>query len=109
MCKRGRAVVISVPPNLDIRYNNPGRARRDRIAVDQCLAPEIKKLWRLGIATTGCCCGHGNRSVAYIGVEEPDIKKMEALGYEHHIHSLDPTREDNFTPQTISLPRARRS
>lgn len=53
--------------------------------IDLCIAQEITHLWMNGITTTGCCCGH-NKLEGYIGVEERDIDKMEALGYEKYIH-----------------------
>ena len=28
------------------------------ISVDSCIAPVIKALWRAGIGTLNCCCGH---------------------------------------------------
>ncbi len=36
------------------------------VCVDACIAPVIEALWRKGIWTFGCCCGHnqpGERSV----------------------------------------------
>lgn len=33
-------------------------AREQGIAVDVCIADAIKMLWRHGVITSGCCCGH---------------------------------------------------
>ena len=70
------------------------------IAVDKCLIKEIIDLWEQGIRTTGCCCGHGDKSKAYIGVVFEDIPKMKALGYEVFYNSCRPDDEDSFIPKT---------
>lgn len=64
------------------------------ICVDTCLANEIQKLWRLGIRTTGCCCGH-RKHQGYIGVILEDAARMRELGYEY----LEADRTDHFKPK----------
>lgn len=71
------------------------------VAVDKCLIKEIIDLWEQGIHTTGCCCGHGDASKAFIGVDFEDIDKMKALGYKVHFNSCRPEDEDSFVPKTI--------
>ena len=70
------------------------------VAIDKCLLPEILQLWEQGIKTTGCCCGHGNFKMAYIGVKFEDIQKMKDLGYEVYFNHLRPKDEDSFIPKT---------
>jgi hypothetical protein len=70
------------------------------VSIDKCLLPEIIQLWEMGIKTTGCCCGHGNKAMAYIGVQDSYIEKMKELGYEVHFNSRRPNDEDSFTPKT---------
>lgn len=70
------------------------------IAVDKCLLPEIIKLWEMGIRTTGCCCGHGNKRMAFIGVRNDFIPKMKDLGYTVQFNPCRPNDEDSFVPKT---------
>lgn len=71
------------------------------VAIDKCLIKEIIDLWEKGIHTTGCCCGHGNKNKAFIGVDFEDIPKMKALGYEVQFNSCRPNDEDSFIPKTM--------
>lgn len=70
------------------------------ICVDKCLLPEVIKLWEMGIRTTGCCCGHGDKKMAFIGVRPDFIRKMKELGYKVQFNSCRPDDEDSFVPQT---------
>lgn len=70
------------------------------VAIDKCLLPEILKLWELGIKTTGCCCGHGNKNLAFIGVDPRYIGKMKQLGYTVQFNPCRPDDEDTFYPMT---------
>ncbi len=70
------------------------------VAVDKCLLPEILKLWEMGIKTTGCCCGHGNPKLAFIGVLPEYIPQMKELGYQVHFNSCRPNDKDSFIPKT---------
>lgn len=69
-------------------------------AVDKCLLPEILNLWEIGIKTTGCCCGHGDPGMAYIGVEPEFIPRMKEIGYEVYPNVCRPGDEDSFVPKT---------
>lgn len=73
------------------------------VAIDKCLLPEILKLWEHGIKTTGCCCGHGNKSLAFIGVAPEYIEKMKQLGYAVQFNSCRPDDEDSFVPKTVLI------
>jgi len=65
------------------------------IYIDSCILEEIQELWKMGIITTGCCCGH-NVLPAFVGVVEADIPKMKVLGYTVQFNSCRPTAEDTF-------------
>lgn len=75
------------------------KSKHKFICVDKCLATEIKELWKLGIITTGCCCGH-NKEKGFIGVEWGAIPRMKKLGYEVAYNSSRPNDEDSFIPKT---------
>jgi len=69
------------------------------ICLDRCIADEVIQLWKIGISTTGCCCGH-NIKQGYIGVEFEDITKMKKIGYKVHYNKCRPKDEDSFIPKT---------
>lgn len=71
------------------------------VDIDKCLLPEILELWKMGIKTTGCCCGHGKHEIAFIGVKDEHIDKMKELGYKVYFNSCRPGDEDSFIPKTI--------
>jgi len=77
--------------------------RHTHVGIDRCIAREVVALWRRGITTTGCCCGH-NKVPGYIGVAEQDIPRMKALGYHVHPNPCRPGDEDSFSPQGGPLP-----
>ena len=52
MCKRGDTIEVVV--------DHVGEIREGIVDVDRCIAPIIKALNGAGIATEGCCCGHGD-------------------------------------------------
>ncbi len=41
------------------------------VGVDACIAPIIERLWREGIWTRGCCCGH-NRDSKSVVLDNPE-------------------------------------
>ena len=72
------------------------------IDVDNCLIKEIQGLWKKGIRTKGCCCGHSINS-GFIQVEEIDYPKMKQLGYEPYIYPDEfggKNRLDAFIPKS---------
>lgn len=93
-------VQLVIPSTVTLRMNNPERIVRKTVAVDACLAGELNKLWKMGIATTGCCCGH-NKTFAYISVEEQHIQQMKDMGYEVQPNEMYPEREDSFKPKSL--------
>lgn len=91
-------VILVVPQNIKIKYNNTLGTLRTTVNIDKCLAEEIKYLWKLGVITTGCCCGH-NRNEGYIGVEDKFIPTMLRMGYEIKFNKCRPNDKDSFVPK----------
>lgn len=99
-----RAVEVTTPDFIEITMNYSRKIPKKKISIDACLVPEIFDLWRRGIRTTGCCCGHNFQSeYAYIGVVVKDIPKMKSLGYKVAPNESDLTREDSFYPKSFNL------
>ena len=95
-------IVVKVPEYLDIRMNAPGRERKEYVALDPCITAEVIQLWRLGIVTTGACCGHNlPDGFQFIGVEDEFIPKMKELGYEVAHNKCRPDDEDSFVPKSV--------
>ena len=59
MCQSGdyELVEVTIPADLSCT----GESYRKKMQIDKCLAPLIRAMDRRGIATRGCCCGHGER------------------------------------------------
>jgi len=72
---------IYLPWKVKFKWENIDSSRWQCVEIDKCLLPEILKLWEMGIKTTGCCCGHGDSSKAFISVQNEFISKMLDLGY----------------------------
>lgn len=92
---------ILYPPKDFIPYNSRDGFKHT-IPVDACLADEIENLWKNGIRTRGCCCGHGVW-LGFIEVVEEDIPKMEQMGYVHYIYEKEfggKERLDAFIPKS---------
>lgn len=93
---------ILQPPKNFITYNLDKSRYKTHIRVDDCVADEVEHLWKLGIRTEGCCCGHGHY-LGFINVVEEDCKKMEELGYQYYIYSSEfggAERKDAFIPKS---------
>ena len=97
-------IVVKIPEYLDIRMNAPGRERKEFVALDPCITSEVIQLWRLGIVTTGSCCGHNlPDGFPFIGVEDEYIPKMKELGYEVAHNKCRPNDEDSFVPKSVGV------
>lgn len=58
MCKWGNTVEVKViKKHISLSH---------KIHVDRCMAKAIEELNKLGLKTTGCCCGHKSKK-RYIG------------------------------------------
>ncbi len=105
---RIRSIGVKRCPTCRIRHNNrkcaiemPAWWETQRMTrtfwVDECMVPEIAYLiFVKGIRTIECCCGHGTVT-GYISVDDPDIVKMEDLGYKHE--RFKKNRQDLFYPK----------
>lgn len=91
---------IKLPYLCKFPWEDESCYKEKYISVDKCLLPEILELWKHGIKTTGCCCGHGNKYMAYIGVKPEYIEKMKELGYKVHFNKCRPNDEDSFVPKS---------
>jgi len=58
----------------------PSWSSKEFITVDKCLSCEIIMLWRNGVMTTGCCCGH-NQVAPMINVADESHSLMMLLEY----------------------------
>jgi len=95
-CKK---ITLKCPKNLI--PVNIGEGFKTKITMDACISAEVYFLWKKGIRTMGCCCGHG-RLLGFIQVVEDDITKMEELGYQHYIYQDrfgGKERKDAFIPK----------
>lgn len=72
----------------------------DGIAVDTCIVEQVIELWKAGIRTYGCCCGHNNID-GFINVDPDDFSRALALGFERYEFLNDPERRDTVKPRTI--------
>ena len=94
---------LKVPKGLDIRMNALGRESKTHVSIDPCIASEVAELWRLGIVTTGCCCGHNLKGfMSYIGVREDFIPIMKKIGYLVVSNNCGrPEAQDSFKPKSV--------
>lgn len=54
--------------------------KRKTICVDACIAEQIEALWKAGIRTAGCCCGHNGRPWLDVGLLHPkDVERACSL------------------------------
>ena len=91
---------IYLPWKCKFPWEDDSKLEKKLVSIDKCLLPEILRLWELGIKTTGCCCGHGDASKAFIGVHPEYIKTMRTLGYKNYYNEHNSDSEDHFIPQT---------
>lgn len=91
---------IYLPWKCKFAWEDDSKLEPKLVSIDKCLLPEILKLWELGVKTTGCCCGHGDKSKAFISVHPKWIKTMKTLGYENYYNEYNPERKDHFIPKT---------
>ena len=54
--------------------------QRKTICVDACIAEQIESLWKAGIRTTGCCCGHNESCWIDVAILSPkDVERACVL------------------------------
>ena len=94
------AYLIYLPWEAKFEWEDDSERELKLVAIDKCLLPEIIGLWERGIKTHGYCCGHGNKDMAFIGVQEPYIEQMLSMGYRKWFNKHNPRVEDHFVPRT---------
>ena len=72
----------------------------DGIPVDICIVDQVIELWKGGVRTYGCCCGH-NKVDPFINVDPDDFQKALELGFEPYEYPYDLERLDTVKPRTI--------
>ena len=90
-------MLVEVPKNFLIKniILDENFYKNGCLEIDDCIVEEIQKLWKLGIHTLGCCCGHGK--TGFIQVERTDFQKMLDLGYEwYHDYPEEYGGRDRF-------------
>ena len=80
------------------------------VSIDRCLADEVTGLWKRGIETLGCCCGHGRADLPpYIQVAPGHCAAMEGLGYRRQPEIVLPNGDVMgswcFWPKTATPPK----
>ena len=93
---RDCAYNIMLPYYVRYMGNIPIQPEAKYVTVDKCLLREILDLWESGIKTSGCCCGHGDYSRAFIGVRKEYSQAMLNKGYKLFPHG----DSDHFYPKT---------
>lgn len=84
-----------------ISLKAPDWSRHNIIGIDACIAIEVWNLWKIGIVTTGCCCGH-NIAPPYIGVELEFIPMMKDMGYKVQLNNIRPGDKPPFIPMSLT-------
>ena len=103
MCDCVNIKMGSYDNQVIVWYPHYTNKEREFIGVDKCIAKELMKLWGLGIATTGSCCGH-NITGGYIGVTEGYKHIMRAMGYKNRFNESRPDDDCSFIPKSIPDP-----
>ena len=87
-------IVVEIPAHMHAyRIANIAARRLSTVNIDPCCFAEIWLLWKHGIITFGCCCGH-NKEESFVNVHSKDIPWMLEQGYvQNH---PDPNRKDTF-------------
>ena len=92
---------IYLPWKCKFAWEDDSKLEPKLVSIDKCLLHEITHLWEIGIKTTGCCCGHGDLSKAFISVHPAYIETMKELGYTTYYNKFNPDAKDHFVPKTI--------
>lgn len=79
--KCAQQVILDLPEWTYDHKRKVAEGRKPRVCIDPCIEHAIKKLWKQGIDTLGCCCGH-NKERAWVNVGPDQYIKMFELGYE---------------------------
>lgn len=51
----------------------------EKLSIDACLEPVIKKLWQNGVVTLNSCCGHNQKDPSFVVPEVYTEKEIENI------------------------------
>lgn len=106
-CKKGECKQLAItPPKAILKKIREFSFNKEKygIAIDDCLVDEIRLLWKFGVVTTTCCCGHNEFwSPPHIGVTEETKEIMEGLGYRRTFNPCKPESKCFFYPLSIKF------
>ena len=71
MCKHGTETVVDLPD-----WVHPEKGNRS-VGLDLCITSTIQALWKAGIDTLGCCCGHGKENPSVVIPSNMDTKTVQ--------------------------------
>ena len=93
-------VKIEIPDHMaEYRENRINAGLGKYVSIDPCIFIEIWQLWRNGIHTRGCCCGHNGANPSYVNVANTSIKKMLKMGYIPNHEDI--SRLDTFALKSV--------
>lgn len=92
-------ITVTIPEHMrGYKLKRLSNGLSDKISIDPCCFAEIWWLWKHGIVTYGCCCGH-NAQESFVNVHEKDTQWMLDNGYiQNH---YDKSRQDTFKLKSI--------
>ena len=96
---------IYLPWKCKFAWEDDSNLEPKLVSIDKCLLHEITHLWEIGIKTTGCCCGHGDFSKAFISVHPAYTEAMKAeaslvMGVPLELNFLG-IREGRYYPRSL--------
>jgi hypothetical protein len=112
MCKWGTSSIVWIATDSmpGWRKKNGLEQREDGrwpIPVDACIAEYVQKMNDLGIATVGCCCGHGKTPWASILVHPDSESLLVQHGYEFSDYHITPSEPRNWLSHLFVAPEQR--
>ena len=106
-CKKGEhKQTVLMPPKAILEKIREFSFNKEKthITVDNCLVGEIVLLWKLGVVTTTCCCGHNKFGCPpHIGVTEESKEIMEKLWYRRIFNPCRPESDCFFYPKSVKF------
>lgn len=76
------SIAVQIPPHMaEYREARLREGLSGEVGLDNCIRPEVERLWGLGVVTLGSCCGH-RAAKGFIQVRDDFGPVMEAEGYE---------------------------
>lgn len=64
--------------------------KRDTICVDACIVDVLEDVWRHGLMTYGCCCGHNDEMRRSIIINAQDQTRVRSIvGDSFHLINVE--------------------